>query len=83
MVPPLSRYGADPNCVNDRDRLTPLMTAAMNGSDIGVRAMLEAGADANARDAYNNTALILAAGNGKDECVRVMLEFGVDIRPVR
>ncbi len=60
--------------------LDDLMFAAAHGRVNIVKALLEAGADVNARsDVHDSTAVMLAAGNGHVDVVKVLLEAGADI----
>jgi len=65
--------------VDTRDRrgTTPLMYAAAAGSLDAMKLLLEAGADVNAKNAFDATALMWAAGDiGK---VRLLLAKGADV----
>ena len=65
--------------VDTRDRrgTTPLMYAAVAGSMDAMKLLLEAGADVNAKNAFDATALMWAAGDiGK---VRLLLAKGADV----
>ena len=65
--------------VDTRDRrgTTPLMYAAAVGSQDAMKLLLEAGADVNAKNAFDATALMWAAGDiGK---VRLLLAKGADV----
>ena len=57
---------------------TQLMTAAERGQLKRVRALLEVGADVDARSSVGITALALAAGAGHLEVVRVLLRAGAN-----
>ncbi|MBP7635388.1 ankyrin repeat domain-containing protein [Candidatus Ozemobacteraceae bacterium] len=85
----LSRH---PRVVEDRDTLrprseglpmlqqaTPLHFAAQSGNVSIVRALLNAGADVNARNPQNITPLHLAAWDGNADIVSLLLEHGADI----
>jgi outer membrane protein assembly factor BamB len=56
-----------------------LWTAARRGDAEAVRALLDRGADANAKTAYGTTALFLAADRGHLEVVRVLLQHKADV----
>lgn len=84
--------GRHPRVVEDRDTLrprteglpmlqqaTPLHFAAQSGSVAIVRALLNAGADVNARNPQDITPLHLAAWDGNAEIVSLLLEHGADI----
>ena len=66
--------------VNARDKrgTTPLMYAAAIGSLEAVKLLVDAGADANAKNAFDATALMWAAGN--IEKVRLLLSKGADVK---
>lgn len=59
---------------------TPLIRAARNGDLEVLRALLEAGADADRHDHDGVTALIMAAAYGNVDIVRMLLERGADPR---
>lgn len=63
-----------------KDRNEALMAAARRGDGAAVRAMLEEGADANARDAKGMTALMHAAGAGSAEAAEALLARGAEAR---
>ena len=56
-----------------------LMLAASEGQTGPVLALLEAGANVNAKTDYGVTALMNAAGRGHTDIVRVLLEAGADV----
>ena len=60
------------------DPAKELLAAAHNGDTAGVRKLLEAGANPEAKDKNGRTPLILAAGNGYAETVRALLEKGAN-----
>jgi ankyrin repeat protein len=80
----LIQLGADPNFA-DADGVTPLMVAARGGSAAQVRALLEAGAGANARCACSDyqgggwTPLGLAAQKGDTDKVSRLIVAGADV----
>jgi ankyrin repeat protein len=55
-----------------------LIGAVRRDDVIGVRELLQAGADPNMRDSYGTPPLISAAGSGRTEIVRALLEHGAD-----
>jgi ankyrin repeat protein len=63
--------------VRDRRGNTPLLYAASFGSVEAVRALVAAGADVNARNAFDLTPLIGSASNL--EKVRILVEHGADV----
>lgn len=73
-------HNADPNATRGSpDRRTPLMEAAVFGATANARALLDWGADVNARTA-RGTALIWAAGSDRAgaDMIRLLLERGAD-----
>ncbi len=75
--------GAKPDVAN-KDGITPLHLAAWNGQSDCVRALLQAGADVNARNtrkwgASGLTALHYAANEGWSDCLRLLLEAGAQV----
>ena len=59
-------------------KLGKLYAAARNGHMVAVTALINAGADTNARDEDGNTALHLAVGNGHAQAVTALLNAGAD-----
>ncbi len=57
-----------------------LLRAAMTGDTDAERALLKAGADANAKDKKGFTPLMMAASDGHTDAVRALLEAGADAR---
>ena len=71
--------GADPNAVaKNGTKLRPLNSAAASHKVSLVRALLEAGADANGRQEQGFTALMEAANNGDVAMAKALLEHGAD-----
>lgn len=61
------------------DGITPLMWAARSGATQSMTALLDAGADANARDNHNRwTPLLHAVHKQRPYAVRLLLEHGAD-----
>ena len=58
---------------------TPLMRAASDGDLLEVVALLQEGADVNARDVDGDTALMFAAFNGHHLTVKLLLGHGADV----
>ena len=56
-----------------------LLTAARQGDTNQVKALLDKGADVNAKDKYGDTALMGAAEAGNTDVVRVLLDKGADV----
>lgn len=52
----LLEAGADPNCLDDKEK-TPLIVAAQTGGKRSIQVLLEFGADVNAKTVYGSTAL--------------------------
>jgi len=68
--------GANVSAAN-REGVTPLGLAAMNGSAPMLQKLLKAGADPNVPlDQFKDTALMMASRTGKTDAMRVLLETG-------
>src|SRR3954470_7926441 len=65
------------NQLDEADR-TPLMHAAAKGNTATAKALLEMGAEVNARNSFGDTALRVAASDGTPEVARLLLEAGGD-----
>jgi len=75
----LIRSGARVSTAN-REGVTPLQLAAMNGSASMIDKLLKAGADANAAlTPSGDTALMMAARTGTPEAITVLLEAGANV----
>ena len=61
---------------------TALMNFSANGELETVEALIENGADVNARDQEGHTALVEAARNGHIEIVKKLIENGADVYSV-
>ncbi len=61
------------------DFTSELMTAAGNGKTAEVKALLDQGANVNARDSLGFTALMFAAKSGNTSTVKLLLENGADV----
>jgi len=57
---------------------TPLMYAAAKGNVVTARALVEMGANVNAKNAFGDTALRVAASDGTVDVAKVLLEAGGD-----
>src|SRR5688572_11944311 len=77
MVQVLLRAGARADVAN-RNLITPLSLAAINGNRAIVEALVAAGADVNRLLPQGQTALMMAARAGHDEAVDVLLSRGAD-----
>ena len=69
---------ADIDLVDTRNRWTPLMHAIHVGSEQAAVALLDAGADIEARAGSGATALFMAAGYGQERIVRELLDRRAD-----
>ena len=75
----LIRSGARVSTAN-REGVTPLQLAAMNGSASMIDKLLKAGAEANAAlTPSGDTALMMAARTGTPEAITVLLEAGANV----
>ncbi|KAL3424923.1 ankyrin unc44 [Phlyctema vagabunda] len=61
------------------DGCTPLHAAAALGFHEIVRALLDGGANANAKSPKGFSPLILATSNRRDECVKALLDYSIDL----
>ena len=73
----LSGYGGGGGTAAAQER-TSLHAAAIEGGEAAALALLEVGADPNAKNEYNETPLMLAAWNGHEAVARRLLEAGAD-----
>ena len=62
----------------DRDGLTPLIWAAIQGHEEVVRVLLEQGANLEARNNNGDTALMWASVMGHKEVVELLLDHGAN-----
>jgi ankyrin len=71
--------GANVSAAN-REGVTPLELAAINGSAPMIQKLVKGGADPNAPlDQFADTALMMAARTGKADALRVLLETGAKV----
>ncbi len=70
--------GADANAVYHRSLETPLSHASRRGDYDVVKALLDAGADVNAKDAEGCTPLHWAAREGHEAVVKALITAGAD-----
>ena len=76
----LLKAGADVNIRETiKSHATPLMIAAKQGMEDIMRAILDKGADVNAKDKHELTVLSYAAWGGNPECIRRLLAAGADV----
>ena len=61
------------------DLREPLWAAVRNGDAKAVKALLDKGADVNAKNEIGITALWIAASKGQPDIVTVLLEHGADL----
>src|SRR5258707_15066052 len=79
MIQALLAAGADPNAAIGQGE-TPLMTAARTGTITGVRALLERGANVNAKESYRGqTALMGAVAENHAQAPNVLLDRGAEV----
>ena len=78
----LIRAGATVSAAN-REGVTPMQLAAINGSAPMLEKLIKAGANPNAPlSKFGNTALMLAARTGKTDAVKLLLDNGTQINSV-
>jgi len=70
--------GEDVNAKN-KDGVTTLMSAAVEGNANRVKALLAAGADVKVKNNEGETALYMAALAGQTDCLKVLLAAGADM----
>lgn len=76
----LVEVGADPGRTVGEGGYTPLMLATANHSGPLVQALLNKGADVNARNAGGVTALMIAAANGRADMVELLVRAGANLK---
>jgi uncharacterized protein len=75
----LIRAGARVSAAN-REGVTPLQLAALNGNAAMIEKLVKAGADPNAPlSASGDTALMLAARTGTTDAIKILLETGANV----
>lgn len=76
----LMENGADIEAVaQNEQRIRPIHAAAANGNLVVLRALVERGADVNARQQQDFTPLHTAADRGDGEMARLFLDHGADV----
>jgi len=78
LIPALIKHGADPNQRAGVNGWTPLMHAIHKDQKGSVIALLDAGADVNARSGGGSNPLLMAAGYGYTDIVNILLDRGAD-----
>jgi ankyrin repeat protein len=76
----LLRYGADPNLGGGVHGWTPLMHAIHKNRLSAAQALLDGGAQVDARGRSGETALMMAAGYGYTPLVELLLQHGANAR---
>jgi ankyrin repeat protein/uncharacterized membrane protein YhaH (DUF805 family) len=75
--------GADPNEKNSYRGETVLHTAARNGNIEIAKLMLEAKADTNTLNRWNDTPLLTAVDNGNVEIIKLLVKNGADLEATK
>ena len=75
----LATKGVDINSKTEKSGWTALMLAATEGHCDVVKALVENGADVNAKDVISNTALMSASMNGHTDAVKLLLASGANV----
>jgi ankyrin repeat protein len=78
MAAVLIRAGANTGAAN-REGVTPLWLASVNGDAAMITALLAAGASPNERLALGRTPLMLASRTGNVEAMKVLIDRGADV----
>ncbi len=78
LIPVLVKQGADPNQRSGVNGWTPLMHAVHKRQKGSVVALLDNGADVNARGDGGSDPLLMAAGYGYTDIVNILLDRGAD-----
>lgn len=79
VVECLLAAGVDVNIRSEKQKLTPLISAACCGSMEAVQALIKAGADIDAQSSTGNTALMLAIDRGKIDVAVAIIEAGANL----
>jgi len=79
VVDALLKAGVDVNIRSEKQKLTPLISAACCGSIDAVKALIKAGADINAQSSTGNTALMLAIDRGKIDVAVTLINEHADL----
>lgn len=74
----LLERGMDPNTVNEKGE-PALMTAAREGAQAVIRALIKARVKINAKNGYGDTPIMVAALNGNLAVVKLLREAGAEI----
>ncbi len=80
QIPALAKQGADLNQRAGVNGWTPLMHAIHKHQKGSVVALLDSGADINARGSDGSTPLMMASGYGYTDIVKLLLDRGADAR---
>lgn len=76
----LVEVGADPNRAIGDAGYTPLMLVAANDARDVAQALMQKGADVNARNSGGVTALMVAAANGRAEMAELLVRAGANVK---
>jgi quinoprotein dehydrogenase-associated probable ABC transporter substrate-binding protein len=72
--------GADPGHGVGEAGYTPLMLASANDAQDVARALIQKGADVNARNSGGVTALMMAAANGRVDMINLLVKAGANLK---
>jgi quinoprotein dehydrogenase-associated probable ABC transporter substrate-binding protein len=76
----LIQVGADPGRAVGDGGYTPLMLASANDAKQLAQALIQKGADVNARNAGGVTALMMAAANGRLDMINMLVKAGANVK---
>jgi len=79
VVRALLEAGVEVNIRSEKQKLTPLISAACCGSLDAVKVLIEAGADVDAQSSTGNTALMLAIDRGKIDVATTLIDSGANL----